>query len=72
MKNIIGIGPTEQAELADVDRKRESTLRARACLIGEQLRIVHDEEHGDVFAIGPRRFVDADTLEAWLDEMGAP
>lgn len=69
---VRGINSTAQAALADIERKRRDTLRARAALIGHQLRMVADDENGLVFAIGPRRFPDADALEAWLDTQGAP
>jgi hypothetical protein len=69
---VIGLGPSAQAALADVERKARDTLRARCALIGEALRVVPDEEHGQVYAVGRRLFVNAETLEAWLDAMGAP
>ena len=67
---IISLGPTQQAELANAKRKHRATLRARCALIGQVLRIVHDDERGEIFEVGSSRFVDAESLEEWLDLRG--
>jgi hypothetical protein len=53
----------------DLRRKRNSTLRARVALLGQVLRIVHNVEHSEVYEIGAARFVDAESLELWLDRI---
>jgi hypothetical protein len=68
--DIVGIGPTQAAELVDAKRKRRDTLRARvALLLGQVLRIVPDDEHGEAFEVGAARFANAASLEAWLNRI---
>lgn len=67
MSDVRPFSPSQAAELADPERKRESTALATACLLGIPIRKIAMPDGRPVYATSLRKFAGLCELEDYLD-----